>query len=90
MRRVIFSRRFEKDVALLTRRGYKMEKLSQVMQRLAEGGALEDRFKDHPLRGNYEGFRECHIEPDWLLIYSLTEKDLRLTRTGTHADLFDK
>ena len=88
MRRVIFSRIFEKDVKLMKKRGYVMEKLGAALRTLAETGKLEERFKDHPLRGNYQGYRECHLEPDWLLIYKITDEELSLSRTGTHSDLF--
>jgi len=88
MRRVILSNAFEKDVKLMKKRGYAMEKLGAVMQALAATGMLEERFKDHPLRGNYQGYRECHLQPDWLLIYKITDEELRLARTGTHSDLF--
>ena len=88
MRRVVFTRAFEKDVKLMKKRGHDMSKLRAVMQALAATGNLEERFKDHPLRGNYQGYRECHLEPDWLLIYKITDEELSLSRTGTHSDLF--
>lgn len=82
--------RFEKDVRLAAKRGRNMEKLTEVIEILASGAPLPARNKDHALSGDYSGCRECHIEPDWLLIYEIVERDmiLYLTRTGTHSDLF--
>lgn len=87
-----FSRttQFKKDVKLAGKRGKDLEKLKAVLDRLIAGDELPAQNKDHPLRGNFAGSRDCHIEPDWLLIYTLTENGhhLRLERTGTHSDLF--
>ena len=87
-----FSRttRFKRDVKLADRRGKELEKLKAVLDLLIAGDELPAQFRDHPLRGNFEGSRDCHIEPDWLLIYTITEKGshVRFERTGTHADLF--
>ncbi len=89
MRRVILTSRFEKDVKRLKRRRYKMEVLSETIRRLANDENLEERFRDHPLRGNYFGTRECHLTPDWLLIYRKAgDSEIELIRTGAHADLF--
>ena len=84
------STRFEKDLKRAKRRGYDMALLAAVIRMLASDQALPERYKDHPLTGNYGGCRECHITPDWLLIYEIFENDLilYLTRTGTHSDLF--
>ncbi|MEG0852943.1 MAG: type II toxin-antitoxin system YafQ family toxin [Angelakisella sp.] len=84
------SSRFQKDVKLAQKRGYRIELLTQTIKLLAEGSALPERYKNHALSGNYAGCYECHILPDWLLVY---EKDddtlfLYLTRTGSHSDLF--
>jgi mRNA interferase YafQ len=65
-----------------------MSKLREVILLLAEGEPLPARFRDHPLSGNWKEFRECHLEPDWLLIYKSDADDLYLVRTGTHSDLF--
>lgn len=72
------------------KRGYRMELLESVVDTLASGEALDEKYRDHPLSGNYAGCRECHITPDWLLIYEIdgTKLLLYLTRTGTHSDLF--
>ena len=79
---------FKKDYKRLQKRGYDMEKLRRVMKCLISGEPLEERLKDHPLRGKYPGARDCHIEPDWGLIYAIVDDELRLLRTGTHTDLF--
>ena len=71
-----FSRttQFKKDVKLADRRGKDLEKLKVVLDLLIAGGGLPAQYKDHPLRGDFAGSRDCHLEPDWLLIYTLTEK----------------
>ena len=84
--------RFQKDLKLIQKRGYNTNKLNAAIKLLADGAELPPSYKDHPLSGNYKGCRECHIEPDWLLIYEYDNGSLilYLTRTGTHSDLFDK
>jgi mRNA interferase YafQ len=79
---------FKKDFKRLQKRGHAMSQLRPVLECLAQGKPLEERYKDHPLRGNYAGARDCHIEPDWVLVYAVVGEELRLLRTGTHADLF--
>jgi mRNA interferase YafQ len=79
---------FKKDYKRMQKRGFIMERLINIIRLLADGKKLEERHRDHALHGNYEGNRECHVEPDWLLIYTSTEEELGLTRTGTHSDLF--
>ncbi len=81
--------KFGKDYKRCLKRGYDMEKLHGVIEQLAHGKTLEPRYRDHFLLGEYKDCRECHIEPDWLLVYLLTETELVLIRTGTHADLFE-
>ena len=87
-----FSRtsQFKKDVKLAGRRGKDLAKLKAVIDLLIDGDVLPAQYKDHPLRGNFAGSRDCHIEPDWVLIYTLTENNshVRFERTGTHSDLF--
>jgi len=87
-----FSRtsQFKKDVKRAEKRGKDMAKLKVMLERLIEGEPLPPEFKDHPLRGNCAGSRDCHIEPDWVLIYTLTDHDAHVCfeRTGTHSDLF--
>jgi len=82
--------RFSKDLKRIEKRGYKTDLLTDVIKKLATGKPLEPRYQDHPLKGIYEGCRECHITPDWLLIYEIADKELilYLTRTGSHSDLF--
>ena len=82
--------RFQKDLKRLRKRGYDMDLLTGVLKQLAAGQALAPSYRDHPLVGDYSGCRECHITPDWLLIYEIDggELFLYLTRTGTNSDLF--
>lgn len=79
---------FKNDYKRMQKRGVVIDRLFALIQLLVEGKKLEDRHRDHLLHGNYEGNRECHVEPDWLLIYTITDKVLGLARTGTHSDLF--
>jgi len=85
---VVFKSRFKKDLKKLKSSNRDEDELVAVIERLANQQALEARFLDHPLLGNYVGCRECHIRPDWLLIYQTTETDLLLIRTGSHSELF--
>ena len=79
---------FKKDFKLAMKRGLKIELLEEVIAAFAMGEALPEKHKDHALTGNWFGHRECHVLPDWLLIYYQTDTELYLYRTGTHADLF--
>lgn len=90
MLNIIRANRFVKDLRLAIKRGFKIELLDEVVTRLANQEKLPEKYCDHPLFGNYKDFRECHIQPDWLLIYSIDDKDLELYlfRTGTHSDLY--
>lgn len=78
------------DLKRIRKRGYKIQKLEDAINMLANGKTLPSKYKDHALIGDYAGHRECHIEPDWLLIYKIEDNILilTLTRTGTHSDLF--
>ena len=67
-----------------------MTKLRELILLLLAGDRLPERYRDHPLRGSWKGYRDAHIEPDWLLIYRVTGDELHLVRTGTHGDLFDE
>ncbi len=89
MLNVRYSTRFKKDFKTCVKRGYKMALLQQVIDTLRIPAPLLAKNRDHNLSGNYSGYKECHIEPDWLLIYKQTDDELRLDRTGTHADLFE-
>ena len=87
---IVPSNRFKKDLKLAIKRGYNIKLLEYVVNKLADKQPLEPKYKDHLLVGNYGGFRECHITPDWLLVYQIQESELILflSRTGTHSDLF--
>jgi mRNA interferase YafQ len=79
---------FRRDVKLAQKRGKDMAKLRNIILLLIEGKPLPSRYRDHPLAGEWSHHRDCHIEPDWLLIYKIDGDDLHLVRTGTHSDLF--
>lgn len=72
----------------MAKRGKKMAKLRAVIAMLLEGQPLDPRLRDHPLKGEWAGWRDLHIEPDWLLLYRTNETEVMLARTGTHSDLF--
>jgi len=80
---------FGRDVKRLRKRNKDMTKLRTVLTLLIEQKPLPRQYLDHPLKGNWKGYRDLHIEPDWLLIYRVVEGELRLARTGTHTDVFD-
>ncbi len=79
---------YKKDLKLCQKRGYNLSLLNAAINTLLIPAPLPPKNKDHALKGNYSGRRECHITPDWLLIYRVDENELYLDRTGTHADLF--
>lgn len=82
--------KFRKDLKLMKKRGRDMKLLKHILDKLLAGETLPPKYRDHALTGNYIGFRECHIQPDWLLVYMISETKLILTasRTGSHSDLF--
>lgn len=82
--------KFQRDLKRIQKRGYDISLLTDVIKKLAAGEQLPERNKDHSLSGDYVGCRECHVTPDWLLIYEIVDETLvlYLTRTGTHSDLF--
>ena len=88
--RIVQTGMFKKDLKTALKRGYNLNLLGVVVDSLASGEALPERYKDHNLTGGFKGCRECHITPDWLLIYEIADSELilYLTRTGTHSDLF--
>lgn len=90
MLEIVISNQFKKDLKLMIRRGADTNLLDSVITDLANGKKLDEKYRDHSLTGNYSGFRECHIKPDWLLIYRIDSDKLFLLvfRTGTHSDLF--
>lgn len=87
---IVRSNRFLKDLRLAKKRGLDLSLLEYVVEKLARQEVLEPKFRDHALSGDYSDFRECHIKPDWLLIYCVDDEELELIlfRTGTHSDLF--
>lgn len=92
MRSIFFTTQYKKDLKLALRRNLPEEKLNEVIKMLAQDVQLPEANQDHPLKDKFKGCRECHIQPDWLLIYSKEDRInlLSLVRTGTHADLLGK
>lgn len=90
MLEISFTSQFKKDYKLCKKRGYDLSLLKGIIDILAIPEPLPEKNKDHNLVGNYAHKRECHIQPDWLLIYRVEGNRLMLYRTGTHADLFDR
>ena len=91
MRHLRLTSRFDRDFKLAVKRGKDMGKFKVVRDRLIRGELLEPKYRDHPLRGKWSDCRECHLEPDWLLIYKIESGNpeiVILIRTGSHADLF--
>ena len=82
------SRQFRRDVKRVGKRAKDLRKLRELLSLLVTGTELPSQYKDHSLKGNWAGYRDAHIEPDWLLIYRVVGTELQLVRTGTHADLF--
>ena len=89
---VKFSSKFKKDVKLAKKQNKNLNKLFEIINKLANMEKLEKKYNDHALTGDYIGFRECHIEPDWLMIYYIENNTLTLvlTRLGSHSELFKK
>ena len=87
---LVITNQFKKDLKRIRKRGYNLTVLDDVLKTLQNEVPLDDKYRDHALVGDYIGFRECHIQPDWLLIYAIDQGQLILTasRTGTHSDLF--
>ena len=85
---ITWTSQFKKDFKVASKRNTSLNKLKRIIDTLQNENPLPPKNKDHKLKGNYRGFRECHIEPDWLLIYKTTKSELILVRTGTHSDLF--
>lgn len=90
MLKIRYHNSFKKDYKRIKKRGRDTDKLKYVVEQLSNEKSLEDKYRDHELTGNYKGFRECHIESDWLLIYKVENDELVLvlSRTGIHSDLF--
>ena len=90
--KLVLTTQFKKDYKRIKKRGYDTKQLEAVLDALCAGESLDASKRDHALTGNYAGFRECHVRPDWLLVYAISGDELILTasRTGTHSDLFDE
>lgn len=88
MLKLIYTKSFEKDVKIAIKRGKNIEKLKKIIELLVIKSPLPVKYRDHNLIGNFVGRRECHVEPDWLLIYKINEDSIIFERTGTHSDLF--
>jgi mRNA interferase YafQ len=87
-REIYQTKAFKRDIRKMVKRAKNLEKLYAVIELLAEGARLPTKYRDHNLTGNWQGCRECHVEPDWLLIYEINDNSLLLERTGSHSDLF--
>ncbi|HPO17275.1 MAG TPA: type II toxin-antitoxin system YafQ family toxin [Candidatus Hydrogenedentes bacterium] len=90
MKRVSQTNQFLRDIGRMRKRGKDLNKLKEVVVLLAEGIPLPAKHRDHPLGGPWQTSRDCHIESDWILIYTMEQEVLRLERTGTHSDLFSQ
>ena len=90
MRTFHFKSGYKKDLKRISKRGYDLAALAIVLNTLRVGDPLPPARRDHPLKGEWASWRECHVEPDWLLIYKIDGDEILLGRTGTHADLFAK
>ena len=88
MKKVSQTKQFSRDVQRMRKRGKDLDKLREVVRLLAEGIRLPANYRDHPLIGPWQPSRDCHIEADWILIYTTDRDSLRLERTGSHSDLF--
>ena len=87
---LVITNQFKKDLKRIRKRGYNLSLLEDILHTLQKELPLDEKYRDHALVGDYIGFRECHIQPDWLLVYAIDQGQLILTasRTGTHSDLF--
>ncbi|MEW6184679.1 MAG: type II toxin-antitoxin system YafQ family toxin [Thermodesulfobacteriota bacterium] len=90
MMKVSQTKQFSRDVKRMRKRGKNLEKLQEIVKLLIENIPLPPTYRDHPLMGPWQPSRDCHIEADWILIYTADKGSLRLERTGTHSDLFKK
>jgi mRNA interferase YafQ len=89
MKSLRYSGQFNKDLKLAKRRGWRIDKLLKIVEKLQSGQPLSPIDDDHPLKGPWDSYRGCHVQGDWCLIYQITKDELLLARTGTHADLFE-
>ena len=88
MKKVSQTTQFARDIKRMRKRGKDLTKLQAIVRQLAVGAPLDLKLRDHCLVGQWQPSRDCHVEPDWILIYTVADESLRLERTGTHADLF--
>jgi mRNA interferase YafQ len=86
--KIVYSSQFKKDYKKAKKQNKDIGKLGFVIEKLAAKERLDAKYRDHPLSGNWKGFRDCHLEPDWILIYRASEDTLTLARTGSHSELF--
>ena len=89
MRIPSYTKQFSKDLKKMEKRGKSSEKVKEIIKNLVNEESLNAKYRDHKLVGNFKGRRECHIEPDWLLIYKVVDSEIIFERTGTHSDLFE-
>lgn len=89
MRILSYTKQFAKDLKKMEKRGKSLEKIKRILKTLVNEERLSAKYRNHKLIGNYKGRRECHIEPDWLLIYKIIDSEIIFERTGTHSDLFE-
>jgi len=89
MRRIEYSTQFQRDVKRCQKRGKDLPKLKAMLEMIIADDELPVRYRDHPLKGEWKGYRDAHVEPDWVLIYFADASMVRFERTGTHSDLFD-
>ncbi len=87
---ICYTNQFKKDYKRIKKQNKDLIKLQDVIEKLADGERLEQKYKDHQLSGIWKNHRDCHIEPDWILIYRTTSEELILERTGSHSELFKK
>jgi mRNA interferase YafQ len=88
MRSIFQTSQFKRDIKRLKKRGKPLDKLGDIVKLIANDATLEEKHRDHALTGNWAGSRDCHVEPDWILIYRCTDEALFLERSGTHSELF--
>ena len=87
---IIYTTQFKRDYKRIKKQNKELNKLKVLVEKLVSGETIDSKYKDHQLAGNFNGYRDCHIEPDWLLIYKKTVDTLFLERTGSHSELFKK
>ncbi len=88
--RIVYTTQFKKDYKKIKKQNLELGKLKNVIEKLLTENILEPEYKDHQLLGSFKGYRDCHIKPNWILIYKIIEDKLILERTGSHSELFKK